>query len=181
MSLRKEPFLISFSSFIESLDNYPELTNIQRHWKTIRDEAIVSRRFSIPILDGRSANGLWKVLPLKTEPEDQIVISDELCLKNRKVAPRTVELLESIHSVQAYSFSFLSSGGRIKPHRHQNPFVTASLCLQSGENSYMFVDGEQRNFQDGEFLVFDYRRLHEVANEGSSERISLLILLELRS
>lgn len=45
----------------------------------------------------------------------------------------------------------------------------------------MFVDGEQRNFQDGKFLVFDYRRLHEVVNEGNSERISLLILLEVRS
>lgn len=112
------------SSFMESLANYPELTSIQRHWTAIRDEAIVSCQFSMPILDGRAASGLWKVFPLKSEPEDRIVISDEICFKNRKIVPRTVEILESIPSVQAYSFSFLPFARR----KNQTASTSEPFC-----------------------------------------------------
>jgi len=147
-------------------------------WTGIRDEALAARQRMRRIADGRVRPGMWHVLPLLAEPEDRAVWTPEFCMRCREAVPRTAALVDAIPGIHACTFSSLAPRGHIRPHRHRNPFLTVSLCLQSGGDSSITVAGQRAPYRDGEFLVFDYRQEHEVINEGDAERIVLLLLVD---
>jgi aspartyl/asparaginyl beta-hydroxylase (cupin superfamily) len=99
---------------------------------------------------------------------------------NRVIVPRSAALLLQRHGILACAFSALAPEGRIAPHRHQSPYVTASLCLADGGGSFIIADGERRDYRPGEWIVFDYRALHEVVNGGTGIRLVVLLLLQNR-
>jgi aspartyl/asparaginyl beta-hydroxylase (cupin superfamily) len=162
------------------VDLYPELEAIGARFDDIRGEAIAAREHMTLVTDHRTGPGDWAVLPFRVEAEDREVIPDDLCATNRRLAPITVGLIESIPDVEAYSFSSLASESRIAGHRHYQPFVTAQLCLAGGEGAEITVGGESRSYTDGRWLVFDYTLVHSVSNAGSHERTVLLVLLPRR-
>ncbi len=114
------------------------------------------------------------------EDEDRQVLPHDTWCANRRLVPKTTEILAAVPALEAYAFSALKPNGHIRPHRHTNAFVTAALCLQHGGNSYIVVGGERRDYRDGELIIFDYTLEHEVFNLGSKERIVLLMLLDNR-
>lgn len=156
------------------------LSTIRDAWSTIRDEALAVRERMLPVFDGRADSGLWKVLPLWTEPEDSGRFPPDLCTSCRALTPRTTAIVESVPGILACMFSMVAPGGRILPHRHHNPFLTVSLCLQSGGDSFIVVGRDRTDYRDGELIVFDYRQMHEVVNRGHADRIALLLLVENR-
>ncbi len=164
-------------SIFESLDAYPELGAVHSAWQTIREEAIATLPHAIAICDSRVRPQMWKVLPLMPELEDREVIPEYVVQQSSKLATKTVQLVEGLPNIHAYAFSILKPGGHIRLHRHENPFVTATLCLQSSGESYIKVAQERQDFREGEIIIFDYRLLHEVFNHGKSDRIVLLMLL----
>lgn len=166
------------NSVFESLDTYPELLPVQQNWQTIREEAIASLSHTIEICDSRVRPNMWEVLPLMPEVEDREVIPKSVVQKSRQLAPKTVQLVECLPNIHAYAFSILKPGGHIRLHQHENPFVTATLCLQTDGHSYIKVAQECQDFREGEFIIFDYRLLHEVLNDAKGDRIVLLILLD---
>ena len=166
------------SENFEPAEAYPELPELAANWRTIRDEALLSIAAMMTITDSRAEAGEWKILPLMVQDEDRCVVSDESCAAFRRFAPQTVKLAAGIPALRAYAFSLVEPYGRIKAHRHRNPFVSASLCLQGGGHSEIVVDGDRREFHDGEIVIFDYRRLHEVVNHGDKPRIALIVALE---
>jgi len=168
-------------SVFKSLAAYPELIAIQSAWQTIRDEAIATLPHAIAIRDARVRPQMWQVLPLMPEPEDRAIIGESIIQHSRQLAPNTIQQVERIPNLRAYAFSTLKPGGHIRLHRHENPRVTATLCLQTGGQSYIQVDRQRQDFQEGEFVIFDYRLLHEVFNQGQKDRIVLLILLDIKS
>ena len=165
------------TTFLEP-DAYPELAGIRAVWEELRDEALATRAEAFLITDGRAAPGTWSVLPLLPEEEDRHVFSEAETARLRALAPRTVALLGQHERVLAYAFSILAPGADIAQHRHHQPHVTASLCLQGGGTAILTAGGEARPFVDGEWTVFDYTQPHSVINRGELERIVLLVLLE---
>ena len=159
---------------------YPEFARLQSYVDEIRGEALGARKSMTDIVDNRAALGAWQMLPLLAEEEDHTVFPEAICRHNCRLVPRTVELLSTIPDLVAYAISTLEPAGHIQPHHHRNPYVTASLCLQSGGDAHLVVDGERRDYRDGELVIFDYTLQHEVVNNGKQARIVLLMLLESR-
>ena len=134
----------------------------------------------VPVDDGRSWAGAWRALPLRVEQEDLVIMPEAACQANREIVPRSAAVLLQSNRIVACAFSALAPGGRIAPHRHRHPYVTASLCLADGGGSFIIAGGERRSYQPGEWIVFDYRALHEVVNSGDGIRLVVLLLLQNR-
>jgi aspartyl/asparaginyl beta-hydroxylase (cupin superfamily) len=166
-------------AFLDSGD-YPELALITHRWEHVRAEALASSAFMSPVDDVRTATATWTVLPFKVEADDAAVFGEDVCAVNRSLAPLAVGLVERITGVEAYSFSNLAAGGEIAAHRHHREFATAALCLVGGSNAVLYVGEEQRVYCDGEWLIFDYTKVHRVVNGGPLSRLVLLVLLPLR-
>jgi aspartyl/asparaginyl beta-hydroxylase (cupin superfamily) len=164
----------------QTLERYPELQEVMQQFEAIRREALSLKSQMIPLNDERVDANVWSVFPLLPEEEDRVVIPEYLWKKNQRLAPKTTRILSSISSLLAYSFSSLKPNGHIRPHVHENPYVTATLCLQDGGDSYIVVNGEKAQFKSGEMIIFDYRQEHEVINLGTDDRVVLLMLLENR-
>ena len=163
--------------FYEYVDFAEHLQPLKDNWKVIRDEGLSIIDTMPKITDGRSNDWYWS--PLKPEDED-VIVSDttgQYATKNKGIATQTIKLCESIANVEAYAFSLLKVGGHMKPHTHDNSFVTCMLGLQVEDTSYIIADGERRDFKEGEFVIFDYRTLHEVYNKSPSDRLLLLVLI----
>jgi beta-hydroxylase len=169
---------ITRSSVYEPIDAYPALRGIVSHWRTFRQEALRARGRSgwSFIKDNRVDPDDWSVFPLLPEPEDRPVVPG--WETNREGTPETVRILEAEPAIKAYSLSHLRAGGYVRPHEHENPFVTAVVSLQAGPDCYLVVDGERRDFREDEVVIFDYRRLHEARNAGPIDWIALLLLLD---
>ena len=165
-------------SVYEPLAAYPALPGILSQWTTLRREAVQAR--SLPgwsfIKDNRVDPDDWAVFPLLPEPEDRPVVPGWEA--NRAGAPETARIIEAQPAIKAYSLSWLRAGGHVRPHTHDNPFVTAVVSLQAGPGCYLIVDGERRDFREDEVVIFDYRRLHEAHNEGPVDWLALLLLLD---
>jgi aspartyl/asparaginyl beta-hydroxylase (cupin superfamily) len=160
---------------------FPQLTVLTDAFEEIRLEALATLPHVTYVADRRVQPEEWGVLPFWLDADDRRVIGDEQCARNRLLAPRTVELLESIGPVEEASFSSLAPGATIAPHRHYRPFVTASLCLAGGDDASITVGGETRPYANGEWLVFDYTQSHSVVNRGPNPRTVLLVLLDART
>jgi aspartyl/asparaginyl beta-hydroxylase (cupin superfamily) len=160
-----------------SSEDYPELATLTTAWRDIRAEALAAVPSMTFVRDNRVAAWTWGVLPFRVEADDRQVITDEQCVANRAVAPRTVGLVEALGvPVEAFSFSLLAAGATIAEHRHHEPFVTAALCL-SGEGATIRVGGETRSYVDGQWILFDYTQPHSVTNKGPEPRVVLLVLV----
>ena len=157
---------------------YPELDLLKEHFDAIRTEAVRALEQMAFISDERVSDQSWRVLPIKPELEDIANVPKELIDWSRQLSPQTVSILEQMPGVIAYAFSALAPGGVIAAHQHENPYVTAMFCLQAEGDVYMVNGGERRAIVEGEMLIFDYTMMHEVVNNGSQERIVLLVLME---
>ena len=166
------------SKAFQTLDLYPELKGVIDHFDEIEKEGNSIRSQMTVLNDFRVETDVWNVFPLLPEEEDRVVIPESLWKHNQYLAPKTTELLSEIPSLLAYSFSSLRPKGHIGLHTHDNPYVTAILCLDDGGDSYIIVNGEKARFKTGETIIFDYRLEHEVFNKGTRDRMVLLMLLE---
>lgn len=163
----------------QPMSAYPELSPIQAAWQEIRGEALASLDRMTFIEDERTEPRSWKVLPLLPEDEDRGVFPEGALEESRALAKRTVAIVErSAPTIAAYAFSALRPGGFIRAHTHNNAYVTASLCLDGGSGASIVVDGQRRDYVDGEMIIFDYRLVHEVVHKGDRARVVLLLLLE---
>ncbi|NRB37250.1 MAG: aspartyl/asparaginyl beta-hydroxylase domain-containing protein [Pseudomonadales bacterium] len=168
------------TSAFHSASLYPELNTLTCQFDQICAEAFSAYNNLTQVNDSRIHSTAWQVLPLCVEPEDDGVMSESLCQKNRLQAVQTCAIMQGLPAIKAYAFSLLQPDGHILPHSHDNAFVTAMLCLQDGGNAFIRVNGEVQYFRTGELIIFDYSQLHEVQNNGFKDRIVLLMLLENR-
>lgn len=158
--------------------DYPALAAVQAEWRTIRDEAKVALATLGQRL-GSQVGPSW-ILPLVPEGEDRHVFTEDVCRTARELAPITTAAVQRLPFVIAFAFSKLAPGTHIPLHEHWNPYLTAILCLQDAGTSHITVNGERRHFHDGELVLFDYTLPHEVWNEGTVDRLVLLMLVDRR-
>lgn len=164
---------------------FPRVTDFQRAWEKIRDEALeVARTLSkVPLfhdLMGEQAlisdndGHDWRVFVLRAYG---VEIKD-----NARRCPVTAALVAGCPNVLSASFSFLAPGKHIPPHR--GPFRGVVRChlglsMPRGDDgrlgAILWIDGKEHRIDDGEYLVWDDTYTHEVHNRTDRLRIALLL------
>src|SRR2546422_1061818 len=99
----------------------------------------------------------------------------------KALCPRTVELVQSIPSVNAAMFALLPPGGKLGAHR--DPFAGSlryhlGLITPNSEACRIFVDGEPYFWRDGEAVMFDETFIHRAENKTDVTRIILFCDVE---
>ena len=113
----------------QTLEVYPELQIISNHFDEIKEEVISLKSKMMYVNVIRVATNVWNILALLPEEEDRVAVPDQILKNNQLLVPKSTKLLSSIDTLKAYSFSSLSPGVHIRPHKHENSFVTAILCF----------------------------------------------------
>lgn len=160
-------------------DDFPELAVVQSQWRALRDEAVVALTALGPVLGVPPSQSY--ILPVVPEAQDRDLVTDDICARARAMAPLAMQLAGDVPYVIGCAFSRLTPGKHIAPHYHSTPYLTAILCLDDGgRRSHIIVDGQRRDFVDGELTIFDYTHEHESRNEGERDRIVMLLLIDPR-
>jgi len=154
----------------------PELAKLRENWQTIREEALraygtgdiaISSRHDDIGFNSFFKKG-WKRFYLKWYG-DPLPSAREVC-------PKTVELVQSIPSVNAAMFTLLAPGSKLPVHR--DPFAGSlryhlGLVTPNSDRCAIEIDGEPHTWRDGEDLLFDETYLHRAANQTQTPRIIL--------
>lgn len=159
------------------------VTVIERDWRLIREELerVLVRKSDLPNVQeitvdaaSISRDAGWKIFPLiaygiRSQP-------------NIDLCPQTWRLVRRIPGVTTAMFSILEPGARIPAHRGPyNGVLRLHLGLivpEPRERLGIRVGSEQRNWREGQALIFDDAYEHEAWNETSQSRVVLFVDFE---
>jgi len=154
----------------------PELKPLKDNWKVIRDEAMNLYEMG-HIRSSDKHNDLafntffkrgWKRFYLRWY-DDFLPSAKELC-------PKTVELVQSIPTLNAAMFTLMSPRSKLGSHR--DPFAGSlryhlGLMTPNSEECRIFIDGTPHAWYDGEGILFDETYVHSVKNDTDETRVIL--------
>src|SRR4051812_31147734 len=161
---------------VQNLDDFRDLAPLKENWQLIRDEAM--RLYEAGhIKKAENNNDLafntffkrgWKRFYLKWYG-DFLPSAKELC-------PKTVELVQSIPSVNAALFTLMAPQSKLGAHR--DPFAGSiryhlGLKTPNSDECRIYIDGEPYSWRDGEAILFDEPFIHKVRNDTDETRIIL--------
>ena len=173
----------------EQLDNFyyttqevcPSLDSIHEISNDILEE--VSKIFSNewndwPEKDLYEKNGDWKIFPFYAF---NIWVND-----NCKKCPKTYDFLKRINGLKLATFSKLSPGMKLKPHRgwgnHSNHVIRCHYGLVVPKNCYVSVSDKTKEeikyHSKFKWLIFDDSKTHYAENKSKYDRIVLIIDVE---
>jgi aspartyl/asparaginyl beta-hydroxylase (cupin superfamily) len=158
---------------------FPWTKALQNEWRVVRAEAeaLMARVDEVP--------------PLRSvSPDHRRIMRDDLWRSfflygygyrveaNIARCPRTAALVEQIPGLNSAFFSILTPGAHIRAHRGPTKaLITCHLGLMvpNHDSCRMKLDDRIVGWREGEFLIFDDTRRHEVWHEGDAPRVVLLI------
>lgn len=164
---------------------FPWIAELERHWASIRDEAVRIRAEDIPPLGdisfdhGRiAADRRWRAFFLKGYGYRMPA--------NAARAPITAALIEKVPGLVTANFSVLEAGGHIPRHWGMTKgMLTYHLSLKAPkerEKCRMHVEeGDTLHvltWEDGQSFLFDDMFNHEVWNETDEDRYILLLQIK---
>src|SRR5947207_2429919 len=163
------------------VSRFPELSPLCDNWQSIRDEAVklfdeghirAAAKYNDLGFNSFFRTG-WKRFYVKWY--------DEPLPSARALCPRTVDLVQSIPSVNAAMFALLPPGGKLGAHR--DPFAGSlryhlGLITPNSEACRIFVDGEPYFWRDGEAVMFDETFIHRAENKTDVTRVILFCDVE---
>jgi beta-hydroxylase len=163
------------------VDEFPELKKLSDNWEVMRTEAMQlfdegyirsAARYNDLGFNSFFRRG-WKRFYVKWY-DKPLASAVALC-------PRTVELVQSIPSVNAAMFALLPPGGNLGKHR--DPFAGSlryhlGLSTPNSEKCRIFVDGEPYHWRDGEAVIFDETFIHWAENKTDMTRVILFCDVE---
>lgn len=164
---------------------FPWIADLERHWETIRDEAVRIRAEDIPSLGdisfdhGRiAADRRWRAFFLKGYGYRMEA--------NAARAPLTAALIEKVPGLVTANFSVMEAGGHIPRHWGMTKgMLTYHLALRAPrerEKCRMHIEEGNRvhvmHWEDGQSFLFDDMFNHEVWNESDEDRYILLIQIK---
>jgi beta-hydroxylase len=163
------------------VSRFPELAPLAGNWRTIRDEALrlcdEGRIRSAATYNDIGFNSFfktgWKRFYVKWY--------DEPLPSAKALCPKTVELVQSIPSVNAAMFALLPPGSKLGAHR--DPFAGSlryhlGLVTPNADTCRIVVDGEPYFWRDGEPVMFDETFIHTAENRSDVTRIILFCDVE---
>ena len=163
--------------------NFPELSEIQRNWQTIRDEALnlhSEKHFEATSKAGTGASydlGFrtffkygWRKFYLRWYGYTHH--------SAKRLCPKTVEILEKIPSVNGAMFSLLPVGSKLT--RHLDPLAVSlryhlGLSTPNEDSCFINVDGNTYSWRDGQVFMFDETYLHFAHNDSQKDRVILML------
>lgn len=161
-------------------NSFPWTTTLASGWQEIREELdrVLLHYASLPSFQelspaqGRiAADDLWRVFAFYGFGRR----SDRAC----SICPRTAALLDEVPGVFNAFFSILAPGKHIPRHQGVTKgFVRCHLGLVVPERAAdcrMDVNGTVVHWREGETVMFDDSRPHEVWNDTNETRVVLLV------
>lgn len=121
--------------------------------------------------DDHRDEGVWAGFPLYKE---------NFPIKNydvKKHFPVTISLIEKIPEAFFASYMRLTPQGLISTHQHKMPNLIFHLSLFDNPGGSVMICGNQKLSitKKGDYALFDYRIPHSTKNNGSVDRINLVI------
>lgn len=163
------------------LQQFPELAPLRENWQLIRDEALklfddgyirAAARYNDLGFNSFFRRG-WKRFYLKwyDAPLDSAMA---LC-------PKTVQLVQSIPTINGAMFALLPAGGDLG--RHRDPYAGSlryhlGLVTPNSDACRIFVDGQAYSWRDGEAVMFDETFIHWAENRTGVDRLILFCDVE---
>lgn len=95
----------------------------------------------------------------------------------KELCPETVNILETIPSVNGAMFSYLPAGSRL--NRHLDPLACSlryhlGLATPNSDNCFINIDTVSYSWRDGEALLFDETFIHYAKNNTDQDRLILM-------
>lgn len=164
---------------------FPWISELEKHWQTIRDEAVRIRAEDIPSLGeisfdhGRiAADRRWRAFFFKGYGYRMP--------GNAARAPVTAALIENVPGLVTANFSVMEAGGHIPRHWGMTKgMLTYHLALKvprEREKCRMHLEEGNRlhalHWEEGKSFLFDDMFNHEVWNETDEDRYILLIQIK---
>jgi aspartyl/asparaginyl beta-hydroxylase (cupin superfamily) len=104
--------------------------------------------------------------------------------RDDKMFPKLIPLLKKIPGIKTALFSRLSAGTKLKPHQGWASLANTvlrchlGLIVPTDGKSGIIVAGEFQQINQGKWLVFDDSKTHSGINEGSTDKLILLVDIE---
>ncbi len=122
---------------------------------------------------GMIDNPDWSTLML-WEDGAKVAGNIEHCPRT-EAAMETLDLVNMSRRAPCVMFSKLKAGAHIPPHTGLlNVRLVCHLALVIPEGCMFRVGGEDREWSEGQLLIFDDSVLHEAINRGSQDRVVLI-------
>lgn len=160
---------------------FPFAAWIEDHFPIVLEEMLsvdVARYEPWP--EAEAYVGSWTGFCLHHHREDWLFSA--AARENGKACPRTTEVLRAIPGLLVGGFSRLGPGTHILPHCdfHSVGSIRCHLGLRAEPSARLRVGDETRTWDLGRCMVFDGQTLHEAVNEGSTDRVVLLVDVDAR-
>ncbi len=150
---------------------FPFTETLEQNWEAIRDEYYGLKEHQLQNwFEEDLYEGDWKVFGLFAWPSGMKVSGADSC-------PLTTSLIEqNIPTHATAGFSILKPKTEIKPHvGYQGNFLRCHLGLIVPTHCGINVNGDTREWEEGEVVVFDDTYEHFAWNKSDLERVVLLI------
>lgn len=158
------------------LTRFPQLNVLRDHWETIRDEAaLLYQEGYITASDQYDDIGFnsffrrgWKRFYLKWY--------NKPLMSAQKLCPKTVDLIQTIPTINAAMFTLLPKDSFLFEHR--DPYAGSlryhlGLITPNSEKCCIYVDGKPYSWRDGKAVLFDETFVHRAENKTNQDRIIL--------
>ncbi|MGB5398274.1 MAG: aspartyl/asparaginyl beta-hydroxylase domain-containing protein [Gammaproteobacteria bacterium] len=165
---------VPLTHFIEP-GYFPELKIIEDNWQLIRDEALaLYEKGLIAKKDDLQASSFYKD---NRWTSFYLKVYDNDIPSAKQLAPKTMELIDQVPSMNIALFACLNPGKKI--NNHHDPFAytlrySLGLSTPNSAVSGLVVNGEDYTWADGESIIFDETYMHSAYNDSDRPRIILM-------
>jgi beta-hydroxylase len=157
---------------------FPFVAELESQWQVIRDEFLrleTNRLIPWPekhlYENSKNQEGAWSVMPLYAFHRK---LHD-----NCGLFAQTTAVIEKIPNLASSTFSVVTAGTHIAPHKgyegYSEGVLRGHLGLICPPNCRMRVEQEVRSWEDGKLLIFDDMMEHEVWNDSDQRRLILIV------
>ena len=167
---------------IMDIEDFPELKKLQNHWKEIREEVLALKENGYFEQTSNKDSSAYYDLGFRTFykygwSKFYVTWYGHSLNSAKKLCPNTVEILNSISSVNGAMFSLLPVGSKLT--RHLDPLASSlrlhiSLDTPGVPNCSINVDGVDYIWKDGDAFLFDETYIHHAKNDSSEDRLILM-------
>lgn len=155
------------NNFLDPND-FPFLEPIKNAYSSILEEFNSVTEKPIPWGGTDIYNHGWEVFGLRYRGADFPPV--------QQLFPVTFSILESVNAkIHTCGFSILKSGCEIYEHENDDHEVLrCHFCLKTNPDCAITVNGEVKQWKEGEFLIFDDTKRHSAYNRGTTDRVVIL-------